>query len=91
MMNNKNKSVTTLTKGVEYLFKKNKITSLQGKGSILSEDTVAVTDKLGKKINYKAKNIIISTGSLPTSLPDVKIDEKKYYFINWRTIVNNCA
>jgi|TARA_B110000438_G_scaffold303583_1_gene365791 dihydrolipoamide dehydrogenase len=76
MMNNKNKSVTTLTKGVEYLFKKNKITSLQGKGSILSEDTVAVTDKLGKKINYKAKNIIISTGSLPTSLPDVKIDEK---------------
>jgi len=76
MMNNKNKSVATLTKGVEFLFKKNKITSLLGKGSILSEDTVTVTDKLGKKTNYKAKNIIISTGSLPTSLPDVKIDEK---------------
>ena len=76
MMQNKNKSVITLTKGVEFLFKKNKITHLKGVGSILSKDTVAVTDKLGKKTNYKTKNIIISTGSLPASLPGIEIDEK---------------
>ena len=76
MMANKNKSVITLTKGIEFLFKKNKITHLKGKGSILNEDTVVVTDKLGKKINYKSKNIIIGTGSLSTSLPGVEIDEK---------------
>jgi len=76
MMKNKNKSVLTLTKGVEFLFKKNKITHLKGKGSVLNEDTVVVTDKLGKKINYKSKNIIISTGSLPSSLPGIEIDEK---------------
>jgi len=76
MMKNKNKSVITLTKGVEFLFKKNKITHLKGKGSILKKDTVVVADKHGKKINYKAKNIIISTGSLPASLPGIEIDEK---------------
>ena len=36
MMSNKNKSVLTLTKGIEFLFKKNKITHLKGKGSIVS-------------------------------------------------------
>ncbi len=76
MMKNKNKSVITLTKGVEFLFKKNKITHLRGIGNVLDKDTVEVTDKLGKKINYKSKNIIISTGSLPTSLPGIQIDEK---------------
>tara|TARA_B100000686_G_scaffold210025_1_gene216802 strand:+ start:1813 stop:3219 length:1407 start_codon:yes stop_codon:yes gene_type:complete len=76
MMKNKNKSVLTLTKGVEFLFKKNKITHLQGKGSILDKNTVTVIDDSGKKTNYKTKNIVISTGSIPTSLPGVKIDEK---------------
>ena len=76
MMNNKNKSVLMLTKGIEFLFKKNKITHLKGKGSISDKDTVIVTDNSGKKINYKAKNIVIGTGSIPTSLPGIKIDEK---------------
>lgn len=77
MMNNKNKSVLMLTKGVEYLFKKNKITYLKGSGSITSENTVTVIDKSNKKSNYQAKNIVISTGSIPTSLPNIKIDEKE--------------
>ena len=76
MMNNKNKSVTTLTKGVEYLFKKNKITYLNGKGSIVSQNTVSVVESSKKQSNYQTKNIVISTGSIPTSLPGVKIDEK---------------
>jgi len=76
MMNNKNKSVLTLTKGVEYLFKKNKITYLKGKGSITSKNIVTVLDESNKKTNYQTKNIVISTGSLPTSLSGIRIDEK---------------
>ena len=66
MMDNKKKSVRTLTKGVEFLFKKNKITHLKGKGLITSMNTVAITDDSGKKSSFKAKNIVISTGSIPT-------------------------
>ena len=76
MMNNKNKSVLTLTKGVEFLFKKNKIAHLKGKGSVLANNKVAVIDHSGKKTIYKGKNIIIATGSTPMSLPGIKIDEK---------------
>ena len=49
MMNNKKKSILTLTKGVEFLFKKNKITHLKGKVYILDKNTVRVTDSSGKK------------------------------------------
>ena len=76
MMSNKDKSVLTLTKGIEFLFKKNKITHLKGKGSISAKDTVTVTDNSGKKTSYKTKSIVISTGSVPTSPPEIKIDEK---------------
>jgi len=76
MMENKNKTVSTLTKGIEFLFKKNKITHIKGKGSIFDNSTVTVEDASGKKTNYKTKNIVVGTGSLPTSLPDVNIDEK---------------
>ena len=76
MMANKNKSVLTLTKGIEFLFKKNKITHLKGKGLIQDNNTVTVIDDSNKKNIYKAKNIIIATGSLPTSLTNIKIDEK---------------
>ena len=76
MMNNKNKSVTGLTKGIEFLFKKNKITFLKGKGKIVDNNTVEVSNSVGKKISYKAKNIVIGTGSVSTSLPGINIDEK---------------
>jgi len=76
MMANKNKSVITLTKGVEFLFKKNKISHLKGKGLILDKNTVEVVGDSNKKEIFKTKNIIIATGSTPTSLPSIKIDEK---------------
>ena len=76
MMANKNKSVLTLTKGVEFLFQKNKITHLKGKGSILDENTISVIDDSDKRTSYKTKNIIVATGSVPTSLPGINIDEK---------------
>ena len=55
MMENKNKSVLTLTKGVEYLFKKNKITHIKGVGSITSQNEVTVTEQSGKKISIGPK------------------------------------
>ena len=75
MMSNKEKSVQVLTKGVEFLFKKNKIAYLKGKGVLISENEVVVYEDEEKK-TYTAKNIVIATGSSPTSLPGIKIDEK---------------
>ena len=62
MMSNKNKSVQVLTKGVEFLFKKNKVTYIRGKGVLFSKNDVVVYDN-NKKTTYKSKNIVIATGS----------------------------
>ena len=75
MMKAKKKSVTVLTKGIEFLFKKNKITYIKGKASFKSNNEIIVQEKNSQKI-YRANHIIISTGSEPTSLPGIKIDEK---------------
>ena len=76
LMANKNKSVQVLTKGVEYLFKKNKVAYIKGKGVLLSKNNVVVYDEEGKKISYNSKNIVIATGSTYTSIPGINIDEK---------------
>ncbi len=75
MMSNKTKSVQVLTKGIEFLFKKNKVTYLKGKGIMSSKNEVEV-DENGRKKLYKGKNIVIATGSAPSSLPGIRIDEK---------------
>ena len=75
MMANKNKSVQVLTKGVEFLFKKNKVTYIKGKGVLFSKNDIIVYEN-NKKTNYKAKNIVIATGSAVSSLPGIEIDEK---------------
>ena len=77
MMENKDKSVSNLTKGIEFLFKKNKISYLNGVGSLLSNNEIEVETNTGTKNKIIAKNIIISTGSEPSSLPGVKYDEDK--------------
>ena len=74
-MKAKEKSVTVLTKGIEFLFKKNKVTYIKGQASFKSNNEIIVQEKNSQKI-YKANRIIISTGSVPTSLPGIKIDEK---------------
>ena len=75
MMKVKEKSVTVLTKGIEFLFKKNKVTYIKGKASLRLNNEIVVQENNSKKI-YKANHIVISTGSEPTSLPGIKIDEK---------------
>ena len=72
MMTFKDGVVDTNVKGIDYLFKKNKITRLEGTGEITAPGTVRV----GKE-NYSAKNIIIATGSDVISLPGITIDEKQ--------------
>ncbi len=75
MMSNKNKSVQVLTKGVEFLFKKNKVTYIKGKGVLFSKNDIVVYNNNNKE-NFKTKNIVIATGSSVTSLPGIDIDEK---------------
>ncbi len=74
MMSNKNKSVQVLTKGVEFLFKKNKVTYIKGKGVLFSKNDIVVYNN-NKKDSYKSKNIVIATGSEVASLPGIEIDE----------------
>ena len=76
MMSNKDSSVATLTKGVEFLFKKNKVTYFKGVGSFNEKNEILVkNDKSEMKI--KTDKTIISTGSEPLSLPGIDFDEKK--------------
>ena len=77
MMQNKEKAVTTLTKGVEFLFKKNKVTYFKGTGKLKSPSEITITDKENKETNIQSDNIIISTGSEPASLPGIIFDEEK--------------
>ena len=76
MMKNKDKAVTILTKGVEFLLKKNKVTYFKGTGSFKSKNEILIKDHQNKEILLKTDNVIIATGSDPVSLPGVKFDEK---------------
>ena len=76
MMSNKNKSIQVLTKGVEFLFKKNKVTYLKGKGVLFSSNDIIVYENNNKRTNISAKNIVIATGSEVAPLPGIEIDEK---------------
>ena len=76
MMSNKNKSIQVLTKGVEFLFKKNKVTYLKGKGVVFSRNDIVVYGNNNSRINIKAKNIVIATGSEVTPISGIEIDEK---------------
>jgi dihydrolipoamide dehydrogenase len=64
------------TKGIEFLFKKNKITAYRGTGRILGQGKVEVTPDKGKPEVIESKNIVIATGSDPAHLKGVDIDEK---------------
>jgi len=76
MMKNKDKVVTILTKGIEFLFKKNKVTHYKGTGSFKSATQVSIINDKKKETIIDSDKIIISTGSEPISLPGVKFDEK---------------
>ncbi|MAK61692.1 MAG: dihydrolipoyl dehydrogenase [Ponticaulis sp.] len=77
MMAQKADAVKGLTEGVKFLMKKNKVTHYEGKGKIVGKGEVEVTDSEGKAQKLGAKNIVIATGSEPTTLPGIEIDEER--------------
>ncbi len=76
MMKSKDKAVTVLTKGVEFLFKKNKVSYFKGLGRIKSKNEISIKDFNDKEITINTDKIVIATGSVPVPLPGVKFDEK---------------
>lgn len=77
MMAAKNTSVDGLTKGVEFLFKKNKVEYIPGTAALSGENEVKVNKIDGGEATFRAKNIIIATGSEATPFPGLTIDEKR--------------
>ena len=77
MMAQKADSVSQLTRGIEFLFKKNKVDWVKGKGRITGPGAVEVTAADGSKTSLSAKHIVIATGSEPTPLPGVDFVEGK--------------
>lgn len=73
----KDDSVEALTKGIEFLFKKNKVDWLKGRGRIAGPNKVEVEAADGSRTTYDAKNIVIATGSEPTPLPGVAFEDGK--------------
>ena len=75
MMAQKAESVTALTKGIEFLFKKNKADWIKGAAKIVGAGKVEVTAEDGSTTILEARNIVIATGSEPSSLPGVTVDQ----------------
>jgi len=66
-----------MSKGIQFLFKKNKIDHIQGFGKLIDNKTVEVTDSEGVKKNFNAGNIILATGARSKELPNLKQDGEK--------------
>jgi len=84
MMGRKDKVVTTLTRGVEFLFRKNKIDWLKGTGRIAAPGRVVVTGADGASQEIEAGSIIIATGSETSPLPGIEIDESRIVSVDRR-------
>ena len=75
MMKSKDKAVTILTKGVEFLLKKNKVTYFKGTGSFKTKNEILIKDEK-KETLIEADKVIVATGSVPVSLPNIEFDEE---------------
>ena len=71
MMTNKEEIVGKLTGGINSLFKKNKVTFLQGSAKIIGSNLVEIENS-----TFQAKTILISTGSVPSEIKNIEVDEK---------------
>ena len=77
MMVHKDETVTANVSGVDYLFKKNKITAFRGIGSIAAPGRVLVTPERGQTQTVETRAIVIASGSVAVTLPGIEIDEKQ--------------
>src|ERR1044072_9228024 len=76
MHKQKDDSVSALTKGIEFLFKKNKVDGIKGQGRITGAGKVVVKAEDGAEQTLECKDIVIATGSEPSPPPGVDIDHK---------------
>ena len=77
MLQQKADSVGALNKGIEFLFKKNKVDWIKGWGKIAGPGKVSVKGEDGSEQIFEAANIVIATGSEPTPLPGVPVDQSR--------------
>ena len=77
MMKRKDDVVGANTRGIEFLFKKNKVAWAKGRGTLETGNAVRVTASGGTSTVYRPKNVIIATGSVPTELPFLTFDEER--------------
>ena len=77
MMKRKDDVVTSNTKGVEFLFKKNKVTWAKGVGTLKAGNAVEVKGMDGTLTTYRPKHVILATGSVPMRLPFLPFDEER--------------
>lgn len=77
MMKRKLDVVAQNTKGIEFLFRKNKITWAKGRGTVRAGNIVDVTASDGSVTQYQAHDVVIATGSVPIELPFFKFDEER--------------
>ena len=77
MLAHKDDTVTANVSGVEFLFKKNKITAFRGIGSIAAPGRVLVTPEKGAGQEIQTKNIVIASGSVSVNLPGIEVDEDR--------------
>ena len=77
MLAHKDDTVTANVSGVEFLFKKNKITAFRGVGSIAAPGRVLVTPEKGAGQEIQTKNIVIASGSVSVNLPGIEVDEDR--------------
>jgi dihydrolipoamide dehydrogenase len=77
MMKQKDASVSALTKGIEFLFRKHKVEWIKGWGRLNGQGRVSVSHADGSSTELQAKDIVIATGSEPTPLPGVSLDNRR--------------
>jgi dihydrolipoamide dehydrogenase len=77
MLKRKDDVVAQNTKGLEFLFKKNKITWAKGRGTLRPEGVVEVEGGDGSATSYRASNVVVATGSVPVELPFLRYDEER--------------
>jgi dihydrolipoyl dehydrogenase len=77
MLKRKDEVVSQNTRGIEFLFRKNKVTWAKGRGTLRPNNVVAVTAADGSETEWHAGHVIIATGSVPIELPFLKFDEER--------------
>lgn len=77
MIKRKDEVVKQTTSGIDFLMKKNKVIVYRGVGSFVNKNTVQVTKDDGSSEEITSKNVIIATGSKPSSIPSIVIDKKR--------------